>query len=523
MLLGLVVTGCGEEHAPGTVIQGPRSSDRKGDSANAPDLGLADGPADLLPGDRSMSPDAPAVDPCSEVESAIYCLAPDGTRSYDSSVATTLVTCQSGTTHSRTTCPAGCVAGLIDRAPFCQVPAPPRDQFVRCAYGEVVDSYRGIEAHCNNSATDSFGSFSGRWQCDELVNRYLDAIYGLPPLDDWITEFAKDLCSHAAARPDDFQVYGAGYGDPAAHSPEANDILVWTGFTPGHTAIVTHVLPDRIVYIQQNIQGHGEDMPRASRAWSQATSTFTDPDSPACWIKIKRAPLPPHEGAPATGPLPHSCLDEGDYCGGTLLGDRKVLYSCQARGTAPRIKATCSAECQANRPGGADQCPPPPGQCPDVGTYCGASVGMDPHHLYSCGARGADPVSIETCHDGCTVEPPSVPDHCTPPPGPCPDQGWYCGSVLGLNRQTVYECDHRGANPTGTLCSNGCKVESPGVPDHCIQPPGSCPGHGFFCGPVVDKAPHTVYQCAAAGATPVLYCTSWAMCGGTPGHDHCGS
>ena len=191
-----------------------------------------------------------------------------------------------------------------------------------------------------------------------------------------------------------------------------------------------------------------------------------------------------------------ACPDYGWYCGGSVGQNPDYLYFCSAAGADPVLEEACTNGCQINPPGTPDQCI---GTCPDYGWFCGGSVGQDPNNLYFCTEAGAEPELEQTCSNGCQVEPPGTPDHCI---GLCPGYGWYCGGSVGQNPDYLYFCSATGAEPTlQEACSLGCQVEPPGTADHCI---GTCPDSGWYCGTTVGQDPNNLYYCTGANAIPQL-------------------
>lgn len=113
---------------------------------------------------------------------------------------------------------------------------------------------------------------------------------------------------------------------------------------------------------------------------------------------------------------------DGDYCGASIgaASRRDDLYRCRGRRT--ESIAACANGCD-DRMGGADVCRAPPATDPCAramygdGAYCGAGIGGDAAVLYQCFGRATR--SSERCANGCSVQPPGVPDRCAPAPGRC--------------------------------------------------------------------------------------------------------
>jgi hypothetical protein len=144
--------------------------------------------------------------------------------------------------------------------------------------------------------------------------------------------------------------------------------------------------------------------------------------------------------------------------------------------------------------------------CPSGGYYCGNDgLGMNASTLYYCSGSGATPQVSQQCSNGCKINPPGVPDACNPASGPCPSSGDYCGGSVGQNGNNLYYCSGAGANPTlkQTCSSNGCQTNPPGTPDVC-RPSGACPSGGDYCGGSVGQNANNLYSCSGAGANPTL-------------------
>ena len=147
------------------------------------------------------------------------------------------------------------------------------------------------------------------------------------------------------------------------------------------------------------------------------------------------------------------------------------------------------------------------GSCPTGGYYCGNDgLGLNSSTLYYCTGAGANPQVSQNCSNGCKINPPGVPDQCnSAPSGPCPSSGDYCGGTVGQNANDLYYCSGAGANPTlkQTCSSNGCQYNPEGTADVC-KPSGPCPSSGDYCGGTVGQNSNNLYYCSGAGANPTL-------------------
>jgi hypothetical protein len=199
---------------------------------------------------------------------------------------------------------------------------------------------------------------------------------------------------------------------------------------------------------------------------------------------------------------PQSCSSEPDtpevrcphgpgyYCGETVNLDPGTLYHCS--GNLFAVQKVCPNGCQAMEGAHNDRCEPTD-ICPDgPGLYCGDTVGRDPNVLYGC--NGGEFVVHELCGNGCRIAPPGQDDMCEPN-GSCPQgNGWYCGSSVGRDPDTLYYCENGNLTVTQT-CAAGCRIAPSGQADFC-EPNGVCPnGNGWYCGETVGLDPSTVYHC----------------------------
>ncbi|MCA9378973.1 hypothetical protein KC640_00955, partial [Candidatus Dojkabacteria bacterium] len=184
---------------------------------------------------------------------------------------------------------------------------------------------------------------------------------------------------------------------------------------------------------------------------------------------------PPTDPAPDPPVLPCEGRSNGAYCGSSLGLTPNVLYQCQYNvATAVQV---CTNGCSVQPAGTDDFCSPPPpnnATCPnnENGLYCGSAVGLDPNTLYNC-QNGTKTVA-QVCVLGCIQKPPGTADVCrsSADSGSCPaGNGDYCGSSLGLDPNTLFTCID-GNSSVKEVCSNGCELMPPGTPDACY-PPGS--------------------------------------------------
>ncbi|KAF9438506.1 hypothetical protein BGZ76_007314 [Entomortierella beljakovae] len=257
-----------------------------------------------------------------------------------------------------------------------------------------------------------------------------------------------------------------------------------------------------------------------------------------------------------------ACIDSRDACGAkfpTSCGlTASTLYTCSGAGATPSPKNECTDGCTTNLGGSDDVCttpttPPNICSCQDTHNSCGSkfpvTCGYSALTLYSCaGGVETQPVALEECSDGCTVNA-GAEDVCTAPTMPptdcsCKTAENTCGSVFpatcGFATDTLYTCSAVGAAPSASSdCVTGCTVSDPGA-DSCAVD-CTCKYNTATCGSEFPTSCgfdiKSLYQCSAAGAAPVdpsvctVSCTvntkadSCAIdpCTCQDNHDSCGS
>jgi hypothetical protein len=269
------------------------------------------------------------------------------------------------------------------------------NQWVRCGYGQTIDSFAGLSIKCDEP--DGHGTY----QCVELANRYLRDVDHLSALGG----NATDLCE-SASHASGLSVFspGGSWGHHAAgHKPVKGDLLVWSGGSSGfgHVAIVASTSSNQIDYVQQNWgwyeSGHWGQAPRSSTSWNgsffgQPGASSANDHPPKCWI---------HAGG-SSPPSGGDCVDGGLYCGGDKLhGDSDTLYRCRADGTGEVVK-TCAYGCEVNS-GQDDACKARASDCVTGGYYCGGDkLHGDSNTLYRCESDGTGAV-VKHCSNGCKV------------------------------------------------------------------------------------------------------------------------
>jgi hypothetical protein len=101
---------------------------------------------------------------------------------------------------------------------------------------------------------------------------------------------------------------------------------------------------------------------------------------------------------------------------------------------------------------------------------CGSQIGGEEDVLYRCGGGGV--LAAHRCRWGCQVNAAGIPDACREEERGflnCVGQtdGFTaCGETLELDRDTLFQCQ-RGLPQAIQSCLNGCQVNPPGYPDAC--------------------------------------------------------
>lgn len=123
------------------------------------------------------------------------------------------------------------------------------------------------------------GLFMGyKWQCVELARRWLYANYGYVFED---VAMAYDLFEirHYKRISDGNLLPVHSFNNGACRHPEPGCLLIWAEggdfHTTGHVAVVTEVLPDRIRFVEQNVEDHTWP---AGQAWSRELLVATGPN-----------------------------------------------------------------------------------------------------------------------------------------------------------------------------------------------------------------------------------------------------
>lgn len=204
-------------------------------------------------------------------------------------------------------------------------------------------------------------------------------------------------------------------------------------------------------------------------------------------------------------------VDPGSgFCVGKMNGlwcQGDLLVTCQDGGETG--SQSCVHGCQSNPVGTPDQCKDgPTGDCPfGNGAYCGSTLGLDPNTLYDC-VNGQTSV-LAPCSAGCEVAPPGQADTCKEEKGSCPSgNGDYCGSSVGLDSNTLYTCSD-GNYTAKESCQNGCHVAPPGQADYCEPATPGCPsGNGLYCGETGGLDTKTLYNCQNGSWNFSAYCAA---------------
>jgi hypothetical protein len=235
-------------------------------------------------------------------------------------------------------------------------------------------------------------------------------------------------------------------------------------------------------------------------------------------------------GSGGTGPT-DPCIGaaDGDHCGSSLggLAEHGSLYTCANGETAGVQPCPAGCESDACQTMASDPC-----ESAQFGNgdYCGGSLlGGDPSKLYHC--EDGSTASTQDCSNGCTVQPPGVPDSCAPSGDPCVNagsgNGLYCGMSLGGDANTLYDCQN-GATASSTQCAAGCQIMPPGVADACApngnaecclaRPPGALTQAYTACG---GGGSHYGRDYGTAIGTPIYAGMSGTVVGSALGYPNC--
>ena len=225
---------------------------------------------------------------------------------------------------------------------------------------------------------------------------------------------------------------------------------------------------------------------------------------------------------------PDSCLDpqggcpegDGTYCGASLGLLTDALYVCA--GGATLLQEGCSAGCN-DRPGATDACHPPVvTSCPDGnGLYCGSTLGLNSKTLYDC--QNGNSTVVENCGVTCVVAAAGSADYCdNGTTTSCPSgNGLYCGSTLGLNSKTLYDCQN-GNTSVVEVCGVSCVVAAAGQADYCNNGSTSCPsGNGLYCGASLGLNAKTLYNCQNGTNTVAQNCPNSCVIAAAGYPDYC--
>mgnify|MGYP006976399105 CR=1 FL=1 len=208
--------------------------------------------------------------------------------------------------------------------------------------------------------------------------------------------------------------------------------------------------------------------------------TSNDPTSPPDTTADPTLPASDTGDTGDTGVPGDPCngAGDGDYCGAALggLADHNSVYHCS--GGTTTSADPCPAGCENNACKQVAQDPCASAQSGN-GKYCGGTLmGGDAGALYNCQNGGT--ADKQTCSNGCKVNPPGIADACNPEGDPCSGaasgDGPYCGGGLPTGDPNVlYQCVGK-ATQSSQTCAEGCQQNPPGVPDECkkVQNGGEC-------------------------------------------------
>ena len=194
---------------------------------------------------------------------------------------------------------------------------------------------------------------------------------------------------------------------------------------------------------------------------------------------------------------------DGTYCGGSIGRGSNHLYTCTAGTYVETGRCEGFGLCVVSQSGAHDKC----GCLNGDGVYCGSAVGLDAHTLYQCSAGTYTP-TLSCGAAECLVLPPGQGDSC-----PCPGGGsLFCGGDVGRDARTVYSCS-QGNFLSVETCAGGCQA---GTCRSCPEGDGTyCGGNGF------DGDPDTLYRCTNGQFTPAQQCSVSCDAAESGPHDAC--
>ena len=122
--------------------------------------------------------------------------------------------------------------------------------------------------------------------------------------------------------------------------------------------------------------------------------------------------------------------------------------------------------------------------CSDPTPSCGSAIGMNSNTLYQC--SGGQFQVLQQCPSGCKTNAPGQADVCNGGGGgttgggggpSCFDPTPSCGGAIGMNSNTLYQCAG-GHYQVLQQCPSGCKANPPGQADVCNSGGGGTTGGG---------------------------------------------
>ena len=273
--------------------------------------------------------------------------------------------------------------------------------------GTALAELDGVWAYSNDVATGTAEACAGRnrdgalsFQSLELAQRWMHESFGIQPL--WNVEVAAQMCD-PGRYPEGVLPYLTGDS-----LPQTGDLAVWQDGGAGHVAIVSDVLGDALVIIEQNATAEGtRTLARDGDRWVSDWDT-----APDCFVRAALAWDEPLEPGPAEGPADEgtaSCAELGSA--GACTGDTFVwddAGTCRVRDCASETR-TCIALTD-----GASGCSGGKG---DASTFACDSVGFT-------GACMADDTLVWVEDHECRV-------------AHCPDEGKHCEL---RNSEYGYDC-----------------------------------------------------------------------------------
>ncbi len=245
------------------------------------------------------------------------------------------------------------------------------DTYPEC--GAVQTTIDGIEARSNamngnpddcdadGTKANSKDAVGERWQCVELAQRYFSQHFKIDLRGMAHVGGAKDFCTMSATGRVSVHAKDSGY------TPVHGDLLVMTGGTYGHVAVIDTVGDGTVGVVEQNASAGG-----------RATHALTE-KAIGCFIHAAPPPPPDPENPCATQTNSYDAW----YCGGHdgVTGERSSRFHCVGHKTV--ASEFCSSGCNETSDLGDDTCAVSTSgeSCDCNGTYVDGSLSSS----HTCG------------------------------------------------------------------------------------------------------------------------------------------